>query len=369
MKLLELKTVALIFVTLLLPLWNCGCGGSNLGSCNESEFFTVAPVSTDDLSHIVPLGNLNPSGHTFPTDHVYVVISGESATVYAPGDVTITSITEQTNLTEGTTDYQIHFTPCSAVSAYYLHIDTLDESLASEIGSFDNCNSYTTGGNSYRNCSTSPDLAVTAGSVIGAVDGTFDFGLYDERMSALAFANPARWSGDSASDYPYTVCPLNYYTSALHETLESYLGGDTGNETGRRTVEPLCGQIDQDSAGTAQGIWFVEGTTDTTPEDPHLALVHDNLDPAIAVISNGTSLSGLASGAYEFTPGDLGLVNRDFADITVDGEIYCFEGFLDETIVLLELTSDTTLRVEAQAASACGDGPWNFGSSFTNYER
>ena len=93
------------------------------------------------------------------------------------------------------------------------------------------------------------------------------------------------------------------------------------------------------------------------------------MDPTIAVISNGTSLAGLGSGAYEFTPRDSSRINRDFVDITADGEIYCFENFFDETILLFQLTSDTTLRVEAQAAAACGEDPWSFGSSFTDYER
>ncbi|MBI2343974.1 MAG: hypothetical protein HYV02_06555 [Deltaproteobacteria bacterium] len=355
-----------------LLLWICsGCSGStSLPTCTGSPIFSVAPVAVETLSHIVPLGHLNPSGHTFPTDHLYVLAT-EETTVFAPGDVTITSITEQNNLTAGTTDYQIAFAPCSGVTAYYYHIDALAAALSATAGGFTDCTSYSTGGTSFRNCTASPDLAVSAGEPVGTVDGTFDFGMHDTRMTPLTFANASRWTGSSEPDNLHVACPLDYYPSDLRTTLETYLGGSTGGAAEpSRTVAPLCGEIDQDIAGTAQGVWFAAGTVSTTPEDPHLALVHDNIDPAIPVISNGTSMGTLASGAYQFTISPTGQINRDFGDITADGSIYCFENFgPSNTILLLQLTSETTLRVEGESAPDCGSGPWTFGSAFTEYER
>ena len=41
------------------------CGVSN-------PVFTSYPGITDSVLSLVPLGNLNPSGHTFPNDHHYL---------------------------------------------------------------------------------------------------------------------------------------------------------------------------------------------------------------------------------------------------------------------------------------------------------
>ena len=58
-----------------------------------------------------------------------------------------------------------------------------------------------------------------------------------------------------------------------------------------------CGRVMQDVPGTAQGCWFVEGTTSTYPEDPHLALVWSNHDPLECVVSCGTSVAGFGTSA------------------------------------------------------------------------
>ena len=43
----------------------------------EMEFFSVSPVKLDDLDGLVPLGNLAPPAHTFPTGHMYFNIPKE----------------------------------------------------------------------------------------------------------------------------------------------------------------------------------------------------------------------------------------------------------------------------------------------------
>jgi len=75
----------------------------------------------------------------------------------------------------------------------------------------------------------------------------------------------------------------------------------------------------------------VEGTKlgYTYPEDPHMALVHNNINPAQAVFSIGTSFTGVETGGYSFTPSASGLVNPDFSRVTADGKVYCFETSLN----------------------------------------
>jgi hypothetical protein len=50
---------------------------------------------------------------------------------------------------------------------------------------------------------------------------------------------------------------------------------------------------------TAQGRWYFDGTT---PEVHHLALVHDNADPTVGVISMGTSVPCVPVTTYPFVP-------------------------------------------------------------------
>ena len=81
----------------------------------------------------------------------------------------------------------------------------------------------------------------------------------------------------------------------------------------------------QDVPGTAQGIWFSSEVGHTGTEDPHLALVHSNTRPDWAAMSVGNSIQSLNSGVYRFLPKNQGLLNRDFSEITPDGQIYGFQ--------------------------------------------
>ena len=40
--------------------------------------FHVSPVAVDQIRFIVPLGSLNPPGHTLPTDHIYFYVADPS---------------------------------------------------------------------------------------------------------------------------------------------------------------------------------------------------------------------------------------------------------------------------------------------------
>ena len=108
-----------------------------------------------------------------------------------------------------------------------------------------------------------------------------------------------------------------------------------------------CGSVMQDIPGTAQGCWFLNGVSETYPEDPHLALVRSNTRPDRAVLSVGNSVTGLASDTYEFVPQGIGPMNRDFADITPDGYIYGFEVEEFDGIIIVYMPDATTLWIEA----------------------
>lgn len=376
-----MKRSLLIWLAALCIQAGCSGGGSgtssDLLSCGSAELFTALPMALDDFRGLVPLGTLNPSGHTFPTDHIYFYIrladpsggSGGPASVdvYAPGDVRITEVSAAEHLSADPsyTDYTITFYPCTELHAYFGHVQSLSSSLSAQVGSLtDNCETYSTGGEDFRSCSKVVSIDVTAGTLLGTTGRTgqlaLDFGAYDSRITPAGFVNQARFT----SSYPYAVCPVDYFSTSLKSALEARFSSYTGAT--QRTVAPVCGEVGQDVSGTAQGLWFLPNTA-TYPEDPHLALAHDNVTPSIAVFSVGTSLTGVSSGTYTFTPASSGAVNRDFSDVTFDGNRYCYE--TDEGVVfMLQLASSTTLHIQKLDQSNCDNIP-DFDSSTVTFER
>jgi hypothetical protein len=216
-------------------------------------------------------------------------------------------------------------------------------------------------------CSKDVIIEVAAGTEIAKVGGNpgqyaLDFGVYDTRVSQ-SFVNPARFSD---SQYLYAVSCIDYFSTALQTVLKNRAG--TYNGTIHRTIEPFGGTIVNDVAGTIQGLWFKPGQP-TYPEDPHLALVLDNVDPTKPGFSVGISQVGLGSGVYTFTPNSSGNINRQFNQVTADSTIYIYQNLWSSpgTVILVHLINNSQLRVEKQTTL---DGPpWVFTGNAVDYER
>lgn len=332
------------------------------------------------------MGNLNPSGHTFPTDHIYMYIRLSDATdpgsapasvnVYSPGNLYLVQVSAGENITDGYTDYSLFFMPCRDFQGYFGHIQTLSDTMSQKIGSLSGsdvscADPYTVGGKTFRQCTKDVAIEIEGGELIGTAgregQNALDFGAYDSRVTPLAFANPDRW-GTSATGFDklQMVCPLNYFSSATKSELEAKLGSYNGST--QRSIEPICGEIMQDISGTAQGIWFISGTQNDFSEDAQLALVHDNVDPTHPVFSTGNSITNLSYGVYVFTPQSSGFTNRDFGDITNDGNIYCFELSSSKTVIL-QMISTTTLTIEKISDTDCSGGTWSFSANASQFER
>src|SRR3989344_3941004 len=185
---------------------------SSLASCGSSySFFDRAPVNMDDYYGFVPLGNLNPSGHVFPSDHIYLYkrLTNTVATLYAPGDITFVRMSASQNITAGTTDYSIYFSPCSQLEVYFLHVLSITSALNSAlVAPYQWDSTYTTGGNTYRSYGKNVNIVVNSGTEIGTVK-TFDMGASDTRVT-LNFINP-----NARSNSTHTVCPIDYYSGSL----------------------------------------------------------------------------------------------------------------------------------------------------------
>jgi hypothetical protein len=358
----------------------------------ENTTFAVSPIEIENISNIAPLGNLNPSGHTFPTVHMYYFIQKEDAkdfnstsklvSVYAPIDATIEtmSVMTRTDINPPVTDFSINFRVCEDFTFYFIHVTSLSDKLQEFVDELksDDCNQYSTGGRDFETCWIGDlDIKVETGELLGTAGGAvdknaLDFGVTDFRIEPHVFANPDRWS-ESRDDYFYKVCSTDYYEGELKLQLESKLGDFDGTP---RTIDPICGTNAQDIPGTVQGIWFAQGTTEVEQEDPHIALVHDNFDPSKGVFSNGTSLEniGIPVGTYYFDPQQSGKVNLDFNLLEPGSGVHCYEvaesfSSQDNSFsILVELTQSETLKIGRFDSPVCGSGDWTMNNYFV-FER
>lgn len=86
--------------------------------------FTESILNEENLERITPLGQINPPGHTFPTDHIYFLTIGLYPPVYAPSDGKILFIEEAGMYGDGAIRIAV-----SSTMTYYLGHIFVDEDL------------------------------------------------------------------------------------------------------------------------------------------------------------------------------------------------------------------------------------------------
>lgn len=314
------------------------CSGGSYG-------FTHSPMDVESIYYIAPLGNSNPfGGHIFPTVHTYIYFAeyGEESypthNVYAPGDMDIYHLQVMEYVVQETqaeeVDYSINFELCDGYSGYLKHIKSLEPGLTSLIDSTepDNCNSYSTGGWDVTLCEYSVSYFKEGGDLLGTVGGvgqtqsSFDLGVMNDTVQ-LSFINQTFYP----DNFYHMVCPYDLYEGALKESLESKLGYyNDGYVFTPRTIEPICGDIEQDEAGTLRGNWVHPNyNTNFESEDYHIAFYDWNYDPVYKVVSIGRESGVFDNTAYSsrFIPNtDINSrINRDYVDVVVDGMVYCYD--------------------------------------------
>ncbi len=232
-------------------------GGGDSTRTGGPLVFRASPLDEADIRFIVPLGNLNPPGHTFPSDHIYFynrvppAPPGAPAPIYAPGDGTVQFV-----LTSGA-ESQVGVRTGSFI--YYLDHIVLDPAVR-------------------------PGVALAAGQRIGETGSTaygIDLGVINEQKSVF-FVNPLR--------YPSTTvhgdAPLPYFD----EPLRSRLYGRV-----QRLGSDLDGRFDFDVTGRLAGNWFHESLPVSDSASPsswsrHLSFVFDNYDPSRVRVAIGGTL-------------------------------------------------------------------------------
>jgi hypothetical protein len=314
---------------------------------------TTAVLDQSSFKGLVPLGSLNPSSHVFPTDHLYFYLADKSVEVplYAPGNLTLHRLSRDVG-GAGTPNQITDYTLQLGADESYLqlsHVARLTDALAAAVDfSKGECQTYTLGnGSVQKKCYVLTDIKVQAGDIIGfcgkaAGQNALDFGFYVHNKP---------------------VCPIDYYSEPVKGQLLDRFSSFDGLV--KRTAMPLCGSADQNIDNTVQGVWL-KPSTPKYPESEHIALVHDNIDPALPAFSIGLSVTGLSSNVYYFSPQASGLINRDFKDVTSDNQVYCYTfhtkggtSDLPNTSVILTLLSSKSLTFEKRNCD-CTCTPYNF---------
>jgi hypothetical protein len=328
----------------------------NLPECTDQKF-THLPLDLKKVIEIVPLGNVAPPAHTLPTEHMYFELAQfapvEPVSLYMPGDVRLIALSSTTvNDFEGRgithSDFGMRFALCNDVIGYFLHIQELTpeiKALFNQEDCWSTDNSHASEDQQYTYCNTAVDYPIEAGTLIGMVGSetvkSFDFGLEDYRTE-LDYANLDRYTPTSLA----ISCPLDYFANPVKGELYAEI---------KRELEPLCGHVAQDIPGTIQGNWYQgEDTSFADPSTWHkqLALIEYNLDPSKSVISIGGVFAD--TGTWIFEPKTSGQVNRVFADVIVDGKVYCYTGTgqyglrKQDGKILVQLVNDVEIKLEHQ---------------------
>jgi len=310
------------------------CGGSGAPSTPSpppaappaapaSFAFTSAPVDPSRLQEIVPLGTMNPWGHTLPTDHLYLVLQGGTAAIAAPAAGTIEAVIDRGG------DAKI---TVRAAGGFVYGIDHVVLQSA-----------FTSG------------AAVQAGQPLGtSTSGVFDLSLAN-LTRPLPFLNPARYSRDTL----YADGPLHYFDEPIRSALYAKVRRAGGDRDGR---------IDYDEPGTLAGNWF----------DENLATERSSLGGDMSV---GTRQLSFARDVYapdrlRISIGGLGMTGLwavqpdapDFASITPASGLVVYrlfstgepggpQGTQPIGSLIVQLTDGTHLKVEAIATAGTAFSP------------
>ncbi len=252
---------------LLLVMAGCGGAAVPVAPSTPAAVLTFSPLAEASIEEIIPLGNLNPPGHTFPSDHIYFAKKpqGVPLDVFAPSAGTVAWILSRES------ECKLMVRVNDRLNWYLDHI----------------------------RC----DPAIKQGSVIAAgqklgvttdPSHCLDLGVVDLDVTRR-FIRPDRYPADTIHAAP----PLRYYGGQLRDRLLALV---------HRTDKH--GTIDQDAPGAIGGNWFLEGleASDSFKHEnwsKHLAFVHEAGEPAERRIAIGGTIApaGVYRVASEFGKG------------------------------------------------------------------
>lgn len=254
----HLKIIAkIILLLLLLFSWFDCDNDKKITGPTGSVTFEIPPLDLEAISQATPLGNINPPGHTFPTNHIGFYMKGTNlVAVKAMAAGTIRSV----YYNSGFKDYRIEFKHTETFYSYFDHVKNLSPAIEQ-------------------------DAQVRVGDLIGYGDpavSAVDWGVVDYD-STRNFIVPERYHEFSI----YCGNPYLYFAADVREKLLA---------KNPRLLEPRGGKIDFDIDGNLSGNWFLEGTPIAWNASSYeygssqLCFVYDMYDPIKIQISAGGTL-------------------------------------------------------------------------------
>ena len=280
------RTGLALALPLFFALQSCSAGITSLDVIDECEGlgFSAAPnpwfeargalvnipMTLSALSAIVPMGDLNPPVHVYPTEHTYLALTNPAAGVaklLAPAGGRVVRL-YQPDDKDWTVVVQVD-------TSFFYYFGQIIPLANITVGS-----QVQAGQRLGRNSGLAPSVA---------------FGVYNfNRTSSIGILNTC-----SARTLKYADSPLKYFEGPTQQALY-----DLVKVQGLATKD---GRIDYDESGKLVGNWVVAGSLPTKEPDKALAFVYNVRNHALR-ISIGSSLAG--GGVFAVQPGatDFALV-------------------------------------------------------------
>jgi len=308
------RTLAVAIATAIVAQ---GCAGSEAPTSPSSSLppslvFTHAPVDETVITSITPLGNLNPPGHTLPTNHSYLFHGTPGIPVLAPGSGVVQVVSRGS-------DDSVLVQAATGVSYTLAHL--------------------------MADAAITNGTSVTGGQRLGvtsALSMAVDLGVTNNAVT-LFFVRPERY-------IPGTIhadSPLKYFQEPLKSALYAKVNRNAADKDGK---------IDFDRAGRLSGNWFLEGLAAADTENfangpRHLAFARDVQEPSMVRISIGGSLS--MSGAFYVPDG-----TADPADVTPSSGLVFYRLLTDPLrggtgvgLLIVQMLDDNRIRIETISGS------------------
>lgn len=136
----------------------------------------------------------------------------------------------------------------------------------------------------------------------------------------------------------------------------------TGGTFKPRTIEPICGTVNQNIVGTIQGMWFGEDWKNRTDKNNvdnsrQFSFLHWNIDPVYAEIGNAGEITNGIAGQLQFIAKHEGTVDREPSEVKADGKVYCYNyrnsknGINTFDKILVQLIDDHHVMLENQSGN------------------
>ncbi|HZR23340.1 MAG TPA: hypothetical protein VFA59_07130 [Vicinamibacterales bacterium] len=283
--------------------------------------FTVIPVDLTVRDSLTALGNLNPPGHTLPTDHVYFYQgslstlnpfgAGGTRTVRAPTTGAVLQM-----LAGSLGEYKVVFIVTPTFQYYFDHL--------------------------VPRAGLAVGQTVNAGDIVGTSSTTLDLGAFDYTTTLTGFVTSSRY-GDQTL---HCVSPWKYFVEPLRSQVYSFVYRAP-------TAPDRDGKIDFDIPGRLVGAWYDPSVPSTGGDaswgpsswPKSMTFAYDYYDPSQVRIAIGGTIAAPGVWAIDASappPADVSVATGKIVYRLMSP----FDAFVQYGVMAVQMITDTTMKVE-----------------------